>query len=238
MGAFAVTQDASTTSQQNWIPFRISNLLESWHEYQVKTTHQALLVSLVLVVLEAFATPRTATAYDKAAFVAPEEEALVVFIQNLREDRTMSYVIFDPDRQCVAQVGDRQALVVPIQPGQYMFYVSGYNIHRIELDLEAGRTYFIRFYSIEKFATRISDVTLVQRGAQSYTQVKNWLEGATVTHAIDDRCRGKPLQERPKRTQKRINEANASWKNGDELYRFKYKLLKEDGLTAEEIGWL
>jgi len=26
--------------------------------------------------------------------------------------------------------------------------------------------------------------------------------------------------------------------NGDELYRFKYKLLREDGLTAEEVSWL
>ena len=209
--------------------------MESWHEYEVKTTHQVLLFSLALVAL---ASPRSAAAYDKSAFVAPAEEALVVFIQNLREDRTMSYVIFDPDRQCVAEVGGRQALVVPMKPGQYMFYVAGYNVHRIELDLEAGRTYFVRFYSVEKVTTRVSNVTLVQRGDQSYKQLKSWLEGATVNHARDDRCRGKPLQERPKRTQKRINEANANWKNGDELYRFKYKLLKEDGLTPEEVGWL
>jgi len=32
--------------------------------------------------------------------------------------------------------------------------------------------------------------------------------------------------------------ANADWKNGDELYRFKYMLLREDGLTAEEVSWL
>ncbi|MDH3726085.1 MAG: hypothetical protein OER77_01010 [Myxococcales bacterium] len=59
-----------------------------------------------------------------------------------------------------------------------------------------------------------------------------------MTHASDDRCRGKPLNERQNRTQRRINEANADWKNGDELYRFKYKLLPEDGLTAEEVSWL
>ena len=204
----------------------------------MKTTHQVLLFSLVLIALVALASPHPAAAYDKSAFVASREQALVVVIQNLREDRAMSYLIFDPEKKCVAEVGGRQALVVPMKPGQYMFYVAGYNVHRIDLDLEAGRTYFIRFHSVEKLATRVSDVTLVQRGAQSYKQLKNWLGGATVTHAIDDRCRGKPLQERPKRTQKRINEANANWKNGDELYRFKYKLLKEDGLTAEEIDWL
>ena len=59
-----------------------------------------------------------------------------------------------------------------------------------------------------------------------------------MTHSSDNTRRGKPLKERQNRTQRRINEANADWKNGDELYRFKYKLLPEGGLTAEEVSWL
>jgi hypothetical protein len=208
---------------------------ESWHEYEVRTTHQALRISLALAAL---ADPRPAAAYDKSAFVPPTEKALVVFIQNLREDRATSYLVFDPEQRCVAEVGGRQALVVPMKPGQYTFYVAGYNNQRIDLDLEAGRTYFIRLYSIEKPVMRVSDVMLVQRGTESYKRLKSWLDGATVTHAKDDECRGRPLRERHNRTQKRINEANANWNNGDELYRFKYKLLKEDGLTPDEINWL
>ena len=201
----------------------------------MKNTHQLLSISIVLAAL---AAARPATAYDKSAFVAPEDGALVVFIHNVREDRATTYVVFDADKQCVAEVRGREAEVVPMNPGSHTLYVYGYNNHRVDLDLVPGRTYFIRLFSIEKFATRVSDVAPVQRGTDSSRRLKTWLEGATVTHAIDDRCRGKPLQERPKRTQKRINEANANWKNGDELYRFKYKLLKEDGLTAEEIDWL
>ncbi|MBW2224418.1 MAG: hypothetical protein JRF54_09425 [Deltaproteobacteria bacterium] len=56
--------------------------------------------------------------------------------------------------------------------------------------------------------------------------------------ASDDPCRGKPLKERTNRTQRRINEANADWKNGDKIYRYNYSLLKEDGLTALEVSWL
>jgi len=232
------TQDARSTRQQNRIPFRISDSFESWHEYEVKTTHRALSFSLVLIAFVALASPHPAAAYDKSAFVASKEEALVVFIQTLREDRTMSYVIFDAEKECVAEVGGRQALIVPMKPGYYTYYVAGYNSHRLDLDLEAGRTYFVRLFSTERMATRTSDVTPVQRGTESYKSLRTWLEGATVTHAEDDRCRGKPLKERQKRTQKRINDANAKWKNGDEIYRFKYKLLKEDGLTPEEVGWL
>ena len=204
----------------------------------MRKVRQSLLVSLSLLGAVALASPRPASAYDKSAFVAPAEEALVVFIQNLREDRNMSYLVFDANKECVAEVGGREAEVIAMKPAYYTLYVAGYNNHRIDLDLEAGRTYFIRLHSEEKFATRISDLTPVQRGTESYKLVKTWLDGATVTHASDDRCRGKPLKERQRRTQKRIDEANANWKNGDELYRYRYSLLKEDGFTAAEVDWL
>ena len=204
----------------------------------MKTAYQALLTLLLLVALQALATPRPANADGKSAFVAPEGEARVVFIQNLRADRTMSYLVFDPSKECVAEVGGRQAEVIPMKPGKHRLYVAGYNNHRIELELVAGRTYFIRLHSVEKLATRISDVTPVQRGDESYRQLKTWLHGARVTRASDDPCRGKPLTERPNRTQRRINEADADWKTGDELYRMRYTLIRIDGLTAAEVDRL
>jgi hypothetical protein len=201
----------------------------------VKLMRQILLTSLVLVAL---ASPRVAAAYDKSAFIAPEGEAFVVFIQNVRAHRSTSYVVFDANKACVAEVGGRQAEVVPMKPGKYTFYVAGFNNRRIDVHLAPGRTYFIRFYSEEKFATRVSDVTPVQRGTDSYKSLKNWLKGATVTHASDDPCRGKPLKESKKRTQKRLNDANSDWKKGDQLFRYKYMLLEEDGLTPDEIDRL
>jgi hypothetical protein len=201
----------------------------------VKSTHQVLLISLALVAL---AAARPAAAEGKSAFVAPKDVALVVFIQNAPDDRAMSYIVFDADKQCVVEVGGREAEIIPMSPGRHTLYVAAYKNHRIDLDLVAGRTYFIRLFSIEKVATRASEVTPVQRGTESYKLLKTWLEGARVIQGIDDPCRGKPLKERSNRTQKRINEANADWKNGDELYRFNYRLLKEDGLTEEEVGWL
>ena len=186
----------------------------------------------------ALAAARPAAAEGKSAFVAPKDVALVVFIQNAPDDRAMSYIVFDADKQCVVEVGGREAEVIAMNPGRHTLYVAAYNNHRIDLDLVAGRTYFIRLFSIEKIATRVSDVMPVQRGTDSYKLLKTWLDGARVIQGIDDPCRGKPLKERSNRTQKRINEANADWKNGDELYRFNYRLLKEDGLTAEEVGWL
>lgn len=195
-------------------------------------------VAFLLGAMALLASPRPAAAYDKVAFVAPKDEARVVFIQTLREDRTMSFIVFDPDKQCLADVRGRQAKVIPMKPGKHTIYVAAYNNHRIDMELAPGRTYFIRLFSTEKFATRVSDVALVQRGAESSKLVKTWLRGAIVAKAGDDQCRGKPLKERENRTVRRVNDANADWKNGDEIFRYKYTLFKEDGLTPAEVDWL
>ena len=204
----------------------------------MKTTPQTCLAALGVLCALSLALPQPASAYDKSAFVSPGDEARIVFIQNLREDRTMSYIVFDSDKQCIAEVRGRQAKVIPMKPGKHTLYISGYNNHRIDVDLFPGRTYFVRLFSIEKFANRVSDVTPVQRGSESYKLVKTWLEGANIAKASDDTCRGKPLKERKNRTIRRINDANADWKNGDEIYRYRYMLLKEDGFTPAEIDWL
>jgi hypothetical protein len=207
----------------------------------VRTARQSLWVSLafsLIVVLEALRSPSTAAAYDASAFVAPNEEALVVFIHNLRDDERAEYVVFDPEKTCVASVGGRQAEVVPMKPGRYTLYVAGYNTVRIELDLEAVRTYFIRLHSVDRFATRVSDVAPARRGTDSYKEIKTWLSGAQVALGSDDQCRGKPLGKKLRRVQKGIYEANADWKAGDDAYRAKYTVRKEDGLTPTEVSRL
>lgn len=196
----------------------------------------AVLVALAVAVT--LAAPRSAGAYDNSELVAPGDAALVVFIQTLREDQTMTYTVFDMNLQCVAAVAGRQAKVVPMPAGRHSIYVAGYNNHRIDMTLVAGRTYFIRLYSTEKVASRVSDVTPVQRGTESYKHVKTWLRGATITHLRDDRCTGKPLDERKNKTVRRLNDANAAWKNGDELFHFKYSLIADDGFTNKEVEWL
>ena len=201
---------------------------------EVKSMHRVLWMWLAMAAL---VTPRPASAEGKSSFVAPEDRALVVFIQNEPHDRAMTYIVFDADKQCVAEVGGREAEVIPMNPGRHTVYVAAYNNHRLDMDLVAGRTYFVRLFSIQKVANSVSDVTPVQRGTDSYKLVKTWLRGARVIPGVGDPCRGKPLKERSNRTQRRLNDANAEWKNGDELYRYQYRLLKEDGFTAEEIGW-
>jgi hypothetical protein len=201
----------------------------------LETAYQPLWIWLVLFAL---GSPHVAGAADRSAFVAPEDQALLVFIQNEPDDYMMNFIVFDPDKKCVAEVGGREAAIISLKPGKYTYYLASSSNIRIDMDLQAGRTYFVRLSAVQRIATSRSAVTPVQRGTDSYKLLKTWLDGTRVILANDDSCRGKPLKERANRTQKRINEANADWKNGDKIYRYNYSLLKSDGLTALEVGWL
>lgn len=168
-------------------------------------------------------------------FLPPKDKALVVFIQNLREDRAMTFLVFEADRTCIGEIGGREARVVPMEPGSHRIYVSSYSTERIELSLEAGRTYFIRLYTVQRTMARKSEVTLVRRGTDAYMQLRNWLDGAYPIHASHDRCWGKPLRERARRSSRRIVEGDAEWNEGGADYQRAHTLGPEEGFTADEL---
>lgn len=190
-----------------------------------------------VVGLIALVAPPSAGAYDKAAFVAPSDKALIVFIQNQRVDRKMTFIVFASDKRCVAEVGGREAQVLPVEPVPLVFFVIGYNkTRRIEIYPEAGRTYFVRLHTVDKPMGPAPEVTLVRRTSEEHKLLKFYLDGAMVTRTLgDDKCYGKPLRERKNRTQRRLNEGNADWKNGDDAYRDGYTLIEKDGLTAQDV---
>jgi hypothetical protein len=202
--------------------------------------HAPSISILVGALVASVVAPSSAAAYDKSAFVAPEGQALVVFIQNLHVDRKMTFTVFGSDKRCIAEVGGREAQILPTAPGPYLFYVLGYGkTRRIELYTEPGRTYFIRLHTVEKLMGQVPEVTLVRRGSESHKLLKFRLEGAMVTHTKDNkRCYGMPLKERTNRTQRRLNEANADWKNAKDIVRDNDTLIEKDGLTADDISRL
>ena len=186
------------------------------------------------------ASASPAVAGGRPEFLAPKDQAVVVFIQNQRVDRKMTFTVFGADKRCIAEVGGREAQVLPTPPGPYLFYVLGYGTtYRIELYMEAGRTYFVRLYTEEKPVGQAPQVTLVRRASESHRLLGFWLVGADITSALDnDSCYGRPLQERSNRTQRRLNEANAGWKRADDVTRDKYMLIERDGLTASDLSRL
>ncbi len=200
---------------------------------------RCFLVTFVLLTACASTTPSLTTAppFDKTAFLAPEGQAAVVFIQNDKQDRKAVFTVFESDMRCVAKLRGREVQVLPVEPAPYIFYILGYdNTRRIEIYPEAGRTYFVRLHSVQKAVVAAIEITLVRRATQAHRQVRSWLEGARVSNAKDNaECYGMPLDERKNRTQRRLNEANGDWKNADDVTRDRYMLIESDGLTQADI---
>jgi hypothetical protein len=192
---------------------------------------------LTIALLVLASTP-VAEADGKSPFLAPDHQAMLVFIQNEPPDYIMEYTVYDRDKLCVAKVAGREAAMVAMSPGKHTLYIASFDNQRIDVDLAPGRTYFVRFAPVQRVATPTSGVTPVQRGTRSYELVKTWLDGARVIQANQNQCRGKPLKERAKRTQRRMDEANAEWNMSDERYRLQYSLVEEDGFAANELSWL
>jgi hypothetical protein len=176
--------------------------------------------------------------YKKEQLLAPNDKARIVFLQNRREDRGMAFTVFESDRRCVAVVGGREAQVLDVFPGPYIFFISAYEQNRrIEIYPEAGRTYFVRLHSVEKAVGAAAEITVVRRASEEHRLLRYHLEGAILTYATDNKaCYALPLDERERRTNRRLNDANAEWNNGDDVYRFRYTLIERDGLTREDIG--
>ena len=196
--------------------------------------HLVLLLFVTLV----FGSP--ASAYESSSFVAPEGKAMIVFIQNRRADRKMKFTVFGTDRRCVAEVGGREAQILPTPPGPYILYIVGYeSTTRVELYIEAGRTYFVRLFTQDRSVASAPQVALVRRTTDEHRQLKYHLDGANVTSALQNtECYGMPLEERSNRTQRRINAANAGWKAANDVTRDQFTLIERDGLTPEDISRL
>lgn len=178
------------------------------------------------------------TVYQPEDLYAPDDKARIVFIQNNKEDRKMVFTVFESDRRCVAIVGGREAQVLDLFPGPYIFYITGYEqTRRIEIYPEAGRTYFVRLYSVKKAVGSAAEVTPVRRATEEHRLLRFHLDGASLTQATDNKdCYALPLNEPARRTNRRLNEANAQWKNGDDLYRYTYTLIESDGLTHKDLS--
>lgn len=199
------------------------------------TAQQVPFVSLVLVAL---AVTTLVGADGKSPYAPPAGQATLVFVQNQPKDYVMEYTVYGPDKLCVAKVIGRDATVVPMSPGSHTLYIASDDNQRIDVDLEPGRAYFVHLAPEERVSVPTSGITPVQRGSQAHKLIKTWLDGARVIQASQDPCHGKPLKERANRTIRRMNEANAAWDMRDAEYRAQYSLRKEDGFSAEELGWL
>jgi len=200
----------------------------------MKTIRCFLMVSLVLGIL-----PLQSAAADGSTYVAPKDKAYIVFVKAGRGSKKMQFIIFDGDLKCVSLFEGNVSEIIPVNPGKHTLYTMANNAHRMEFNVEAGRTYFVRI-SLPRYGYGTVKLVPAKRDSEAFAQVKDWVKGAGASDPNEDSCRGSQLGagKRGKNPYpgKRDN-ADNKWKENAE-YREKLTMKKTDGFTAEEAGKL
>jgi len=204
----------------------------------MKAIRCVLLVSL-LGALTLWVMPLQSAAADGSPYVAPKDKAYIVFVKAGRGSKKMRFVIFDGDLKCVSLFEDNVSEIIPVKPGKHTLYTMANNAHRMEFNVEAGRTYFIRI-SLPKYGYGTVKLVPAKRDSEAFAQVKDWVKGGEASDPNEDSCRGSQLGAGkrgkdpypPKR-----DSADAKWKENAE-YREKLTMNKKDGFTAKEAGAL
>jgi len=204
----------------------------------MKTIRYVLMASL-LGALALSIVPLGSADADSSPYVAPKDKAYIVFVKAGRSSKKMQFLIFDKDLKCVSMFEDVVSEIIPVEPGKHTLYTMATNAHRMEFNVEAGRTYFIRI-SLPKYGYGTVKLVPAKRDSDAFGQVKDWVKGAKASDPDKDACRG--LQLGPGKRGKdpypgKRDAADEKWKANAE-YRDKLTMKNKDGFTAEEAGKL
>lgn len=197
------------------------------------------MTSLLLGALAFSILPSQSAAADGSPYVAPKDKAYIVFVKAGRSSKKMQFLIFDKDLKCVSMFEDNVSEIIPVKPGKHSLYTMATNAHRMEFNVEAGRTYFIRI-SLPRYGYGTVKLVPAKRESEAFAEVKDWVKGAKVSDPNEDSCRG--LQLGPGKRGKnpypsKRDSADEKWKANAE-YRDKLTMKKNDGYTAKEVGKL
>jgi hypothetical protein len=195
------------------------------------------MLSVCSLAVLALASPLSSASAGESPYVAPKDKGVVVFIRDRFVDRKINYVIVDADRQCLGVMDDKKAELIPMKPGKHTLYALGGNARRVEVNVEAGRTYFVRIYSHTAMAKGMVGLTAARRGTEAFEQIPTWTKDLKNGEGSDS-CRGTTVDDKRGRIQKRIDRTDADWKGDSEEERAKFTLKKKDGLTAKEAAKL
>jgi hypothetical protein len=204
----------------------------------MKTIRYVLMASLIGA-LALSVIPLASAAADSSPYVAPKDKAYIVFVKAGRGSRKMKFLIFDKDLKCVSLFEDNVSEIIPVKPGTHTLYTMANNAHRMEFNVEAGRTYFIRI-SLPKYGYGTVKLVPAKRDSDAFGQVKDWVKGGKASDPNEDACRGEQLGAGKRGKDPypgKRDSADEKWKANAE-YRDRLTMKKNDGFTAVEAGKL
>jgi len=152
-------------------------------------------------------------------------------------------IIINEKRHCIAFIaGDKDASeLIPMEAGKHTLYAFLGVIQRVDLEVEAGRTYFVRANYRQRYAAPTINLTPARRGTDTFKEVSTWTKGAKINVHADDLCQGAgdaAMETKRGRIQKKIDREDTEWKAKDQTYRDEHTMKKSDGMTPKEVAKL
>ncbi len=200
----------------------------------MKTHTVVLTLPVFLLTLTSTASAEPSDPAQVSSFVAPQDQATVVFARPRFLLKTTKLRILDRERRCVAMLKGKRHAVLAMEPGEHSLVAfMRKDAKQIDLDLEAGRTYVVRTRPHGVYPTRIQIIP-AKRNAPAFDEAKAWLAESKPYTSDLEAC-SKSVQK--KRSSKKLDTAldkERARRAEDPKYRETHSLTPQDGRTPEE----
>ena len=127
-----------------------------------------------------------------------------------------------------------------MEPGKHTLYAWMGVAQRIDLEVAAGRTYFVRANYRSRYAAPTVELVPAKRGTDSFKEVGTWIKGAKINGHENDDCADVEgaVDTKRGRVKKKIDQQDSKWKSNDQAYRDAHTMKKSDGMTPKEAAKL
>lgn len=179
--------------------------------------------------------PKTPT---KSPYIAPEGEALLVFVrERKRLASDLIYSIVDERGRCIASVPNDWKVVAPVKPGtQTLMVIAGVaqpQVQLLKVKAGAGRTYVVRMRPRVNTKSPV-ELSILRRSNEPLEMFPAAIRETGPFKVNLDACTAWVAKRQSKLATKAA-QAKAAWKAADEEFRANQTIRAGDGWTGDEV---
>lgn len=169
---------------------------------------------------------------EPTSLVAPDDQALVVFVRPKRTP-VINFYVFDEKRKLRTLFKNKEYAAITVEPGKHTLYVVAENAELIRLEAVAGRTYVIHAYPKMGFGKARVGVEPARRNSPNFKEMNEWFH-KTKRGEPDFKKGEKWTSKRQAALERRMTAAEEDWAKMDEEEQEKLTLRPDDGLSADQ----
>ena len=178
-----------------------------------------------------------AASMGPTSFVAPADEALVVFVRPSKRGKAISFYVVDESKKLLTLVKSNEHVAITLSPGKHSLYVVAENAGLVRAELAAGRTYIISTRPKMGLGRARVVVEPALRTSPNFAESAKWLRDTKQGNPDFDKG-ARWVRNHRDALDKRISVAEWEWSSGNASARAALTMGVDDGRTQKEAGAL